>query len=133
MSTVQQSADSTLFKETELAQQDQHDSEVVHHHGGNMPSHGHHDEEVVSERDVNSYWKANLSLLGKLLCVWFVVSFGFGILLVDVLNQIPLFGFKMGFWWAQQGSIYVFVGIIFYYVHKMKHIDREHGVDDDED
>ena len=60
--------------------------------------------------------------------------FGFGILLVDQLNQIPFFGFKFGFWWAQQGSIYVFIGLIFFYTYKMKKIDRQFGVsDDDED
>ena len=69
-----------------------------------------------------------------LLAVWFIVSFGFGILLVDWLNQFSFFGFKMGFWWAQQGSIYVFVVLIFVYSAKMKRIDREYGVaDDDED
>ena len=80
------------------------------------------------------YWKANIRLMLVLLAIWFTVSFGFGILLVDQLNQIPFFGFKFGFWWAQQGSIYVFIGLIFYYAYKMKKIDREFGVsDDDED
>ncbi len=80
------------------------------------------------------YWKANIRLMLVLLAIWFTVSFGFGILLVDQLNQIPFFGFKLGFWWAQQGSIYVFIGLIFYYTYKMKKIDREFGVsDDDED
>lgn len=78
-----------------------------------------------------SYWQANLRLLAKLLSIWFVVSFGFGILFVDVLNQFSFFGFKLGFWWAQQGSIYVFVILIFYYSFKMKKIDRKYGVDDD--
>jgi putative solute:sodium symporter small subunit len=68
-----------------------------------------------------------------LLAIWFTVSFGFGILLVDQLNQIPFFGFKFGFWWAQQGSIYVFIGLIFYYTYKMKKIDRQFGVSDDDD
>ena len=69
-----------------------------------------------------------------LLAIWFTVSFGFGILLVEQLNQITFFGFKFGFWWAQQGSIYVFIGLIFYYTYKMKKIDRQFGVsDDDED
>ena len=70
-------------------------------------------------------------LLGSLLVIWFVVSFGFSILLVDTLNEIPLFGFKLGFWWAQQGSIYVFVALIFTYVVLMKRIERRFGVDDD--
>ena len=80
------------------------------------------------------YWKANIRLMLVLLTIWFTVSFGFGILLVDQLNQIPFFGFKFGFWWAQQGSIYVFIGLIFFYTYKMKKIDRQFGVsDDDED
>ena len=91
--------------------------------------------ELLIQTDGNgnqtSYWQANLRLLAKLLSIWFVVSFGFGILFVDVLNQLSFFGFKLGFWWAQQGSIYVFVILIFYYSYKMKQIDRKYGVDDD--
>ena len=67
----------------------------------------------------------------KLGAVWFVVSFGFGILLVDVLNQIQIGGYKLGFWFAQQGSIYVFVALIFYYTRKMSQLDREFNVDDE--
>lgn len=67
-----------------------------------------------------------------LLTVWFTVSFGFGILLVEPLNQIPFFGFKLGFWWAQQGSIFVFVILIFAYVFFMHRLDRKYGVSDDE-
>ncbi len=78
------------------------------------------------------YWRANIRLTLGLLVIWFVVSFGFGILLVEPLNAIPLGGFKLGFWWAQQGSIYVFVVLIFVYAARMKHIDRQHGVSDDE-
>ena len=89
----------------------------------------------MSENNNNqAYWRANIRLMLTLLAVWFIVSFGFGILLVDRLNQFSFFGFKMGFWWAQQGSIYVFVVLIFVYSAKMKRIDREYGVaDDDED
>ena len=84
--------------------------------------------------DNQDYWKANIKLMLVLLAIWFTVSFGFGILLVEQLNQITFFGFKLGFWWAQQGSIYVFIGLIFYYTYKMKKIDRQFGVsDDDED
>ena len=79
------------------------------------------------------HWQANLKLVAKLLTIWFLVSFGFGIILVDQLNQIPFFGFKLGFWWAQQGSIYVFIGLIFYYVRKMKQIDKTFEVSDDEE
>ena len=78
------------------------------------------------------YWKANIRLMLVLLAIWFTVSFGFGILLVDQLNQIPFFGFKFGFWWAQQGSIYVFIGLIFFYTYKMKKLDRQFGVSDDD-
>jgi len=79
------------------------------------------------------YWRANLRLLGVLLAVWFLVSFGFGILLVEPLNAIPFFGFKLGFWWAQQGAIYVFVVLIFVYVALMRRIDRKYGVGDLDD
>ena len=82
--------------------------------------------------DNKDYWKANIRLMLVLLAIWFTVSFGFGILLVDQLNQIPFFGFKFGFWWAQQGSIYVFIGLIFFYTYKMKKIDRQFGVSDDD-
>ena len=82
--------------------------------------------------DNKEYWKANIRLMLVLLAIWFTVSFGFGILLVDQLNQIPFFGFKFGFWWAQQGSIYVFIGLIFFYTYKMKKIDRQFGVSDDD-
>ena len=80
-----------------------------------------------------AYWRANVSLLSKLLVVWFVVSFGCGIILVDWLDQFSLFGFKLGFWFAQQGAIYVFVALIFIYAWRMKVIDRQFGVSDDED
>ena len=107
------------------------DPEVYHHDAGNLPAHSHHDSDIVSEADVDSYWRANIRLLVLLLAIWFVVSFGFGILFVDELNAIPLFGFKMGFWWAQQGAIYVFIALIFTYCIVMKRIERHHGVDDD--
>lgn len=81
--------------------------------------------------DNAAYWRANLSLVGKLLVVWFLVSFGCGILFVDTLNQIEFGGFKLGFWFAQQGSIYVFVALIFVYVKKMNQIDRDFGVEEE--
>ena len=83
--------------------------------------------------DNQAYWRANIRLLLILLAIWFTVSFGFGILLVDQLNQIPFFGFKLGFWWAQQGSIYVFVLLILVYSLLMQPIDRKFGVSDDEE
>lgn len=85
------------------------------------------------ERPASAYWRANLKLSAVLLTIWFVVSFGFGILLVEPLNSISFFGFKLGFWWAQQGSIYVFVILIFVYTALMKRIDRNFNVHDDED
>jgi len=84
-----------------------------------------------SEEDAKAYWKENLSLVVKLFIVWFVVSFGFGILLVDVLNKIPLGGYKLGFWFAQQGAIYVFLVLIFVYTKKMGQLDRKYGVNDE--
>ena len=70
------------------------------------------------------YWKANLKLF-SLLIIWFVASFGFGIIFSDTLDQIRLGGFKLGFWFAQQGSIYIFVIIIFLYVWLMKRLDKK--------
>ena len=75
-----------------------------------------------------SYWQDNLRLVGLCLSIWFAVSFGFGILLVDVLNRIEIGGFQLGFWFAQQGSIYVFVGLIFFYAWRMSALDKRHGV-----
>ena len=79
------------------------------------------------------YWRANLKLMAVLLAIWFVVSFGFGILLAAPLNQISFFGFKLGFWWAQQGSIYVFVVLIFVYAAAMRRLDRKYGVGDEDE
>jgi putative solute:sodium symporter small subunit len=79
-----------------------------------------------------AYWKANLRLVASLLAIWFLVSFGCGILFVEYLNQFRLFGFKLGFWFSQQGSIYVFVILIFVYVWQMNKLDKRYGVDEDE-
>jgi len=106
--------------------------EVYQHRGDNLPKPGEHGDEVLAERTVHRYWRANLRLLTGLLLIWFLVSFGFGVLLVEPLNRISFFGFKLGFWWAQQGSIYVFVAIIFIYVVLIRRIERKYGVDDDE-
>ncbi|TNE60934.1 MAG: DUF4212 domain-containing protein [Alphaproteobacteria bacterium] len=84
----------------------------------------------ITAEQRRAYWRANLSLLGKLLAIWFIVSFGFGILLEDWLNGFSLFGFKLGFWFAQQGSIYVFVALIFIYARRMRRLDRQFGVED---
>ena len=79
------------------------------------------------------YWRKNLTYVGLLLVVWFVISYGAGILFVEPLNRIrlPGTGFPLGFWFAQQGSIYVFVVLIFVYVFLMNRLDREFGVDED--
>ena len=73
-----------------------------------------------------NYWKTNLKYLIILLSIWFTVSFGFGILLVDELNSIRMGGFKLGFWFAQQGSIFVFVILIFVYIKLMNKLDNQY-------
>ncbi|MEP5765221.1 MAG: DUF4212 domain-containing protein [Halieaceae bacterium] len=87
----------------------------------------------LSDTRARAYWKRNLALMFKLLLIWFVVSFGCGILLVDFLNQFHLGGYPLGFWFAQQGSIYVFVVLIFYYARRMDALDREFDVHEDRD
>lgn len=84
----------------------------------------------MSKSDMKAYWKENLGYLAILLSIWFLVSFVFGILLVDQLNTIKLGGFKLGFWFAQQGSMYVFVILIFVYVKLMNKLDKKYGVDE---
>ncbi len=79
-----------------------------------------------------AYWRANLRYLAGLLAIWFIVSYGCGILFVDELDRIRLGGFKLGFWFAQQGSIYVFVVLIFVYVWLMNRLDRRFHVEDRE-
>jgi putative solute:sodium symporter small subunit len=74
------------------------------------------------------YWKANIQLVVLCIAIWFVVSFGFGILLVDQLNSIRLGGYQLGFWFAQQGSIFTFVALIFFYAWRMNILDRKFGV-----
>jgi putative solute:sodium symporter small subunit len=82
------------------------------------------------QKIADNYWRANLRLMGWLLVIWFAVSYGCGILFVDQLDEIRIGGFKLGFWFAQQGSIYVFVALIFFYVWKMNKIDREFDLDE---
>ena len=77
-----------------------------------------------------AYWASNLKIMIGLLLLWFVVSFGCGILFVDELDQIKIGGFGLGFWFAQQGSIYVFVGIIFVYTFLMNRLDKKFDVDE---
>lgn len=78
-----------------------------------------------------AYWTANLRLLIILLTIWFVVSYGFGIILVDVLNTIQLGGYRLGFWFAQQGSMYIFVVLIFIYAIRMGQLDKKFQVHED--
>lgn len=94
----------------------------------NASGFGEHRESVL---DKSAYWRANLRLMAVLLAIWFMVSFGFGILLVEPLNAIRFGGFRLGFWIAQQGAIYLFVILIFVYAALMRRLDRQHGVADD--
>ncbi|PHR70827.1 MAG: hypothetical protein COA66_11315 [Arcobacter sp.] len=82
----------------------------------------------MSPEKAQAYWKENISMILKLLVVWFVVSFGCGILFINELNTIEISGVKLGFWFAQQGAIYFFVVLIFVYVSKMSAIDEKYGV-----
>ena len=79
---------------------------------------------MQSKKD--SYWKENIRILIFLLSIWFLVSFGFGILLSDWLDKFQIGGFKLGFWFAQQGSIYVFIILIFIYIHLMNKLDKKY-------
>ncbi|MDC3077150.1 DUF4212 domain-containing protein [Flavobacteriales bacterium] len=78
----------------------------------------------MKSKKSKDYWRKNLKYLIILLSIWFTVSFGFGIILVDQLNTFQFFGFKLGFWFAQQGSIYVFVVLIFVYIYLMNRLDK---------
>ena len=80
-----------------------------------------------------AYWQENIRLVLLLLTIWFLVSFFMAILFVDTLDNIRFFGFKLGFWMAQQGSIYCFVIIIFIYVYKMNKLDHKYGMSEDLD
>ncbi len=82
-------------------------------------------------KDISQYWPTVLKLVGQVLIVWFVVSYGCGILLADALNNISLGGYPLGFWFAHQGSMYVFVALIFFYAWKMGKIDEEFDVHED--
>lgn len=87
----------------------------------------------MSQQDTtkNAYWQANLRLIKISLIIWALVSFGFGIVLRPLLSGIPVGGTDLGFWFAQQGSIIVFLALIFFYAWRMNKLDREHGVDED--
>ena len=85
----------------------------------------------MSANNAKQYWRKNLKYVSILLSIWFLVSFVFGILLVDEFNTIRLGGFKLGFWFAQQGSIYVFVILIFVYIKLINKLDKEFGFNKD--
>jgi putative solute:sodium symporter small subunit len=84
------------------------------------------------EQRQEAYWKANLRLVAGCLVIWFIVSYLFGILWVDTLNTVSFFGFKLGFWFAQQGSILIFLILIFFYSWRMNTLDRKYGVQEEE-
>ena len=82
----------------------------------------------MDKKLAEKYWKENIKYLIILLSIWFIVSFGFGILLIEELNQFKIGGFKLGFWFAQQGSIYVFVILIFIYIILMNRLDKKYNL-----
>ncbi|RTZ00750.1 DUF4212 domain-containing protein [Flavobacterium sp. RSP49] len=85
---------------------------------------------MTTQENASAYWKENVRYLFILLAIWFIASFGAGILFAEQLNTIKLGGFPLGFWFAQQGSIYVFVVLIFVYVHLMNKLDKKYGYDE---
>ncbi|MDX1699370.1 MAG: DUF4212 domain-containing protein [Melioribacteraceae bacterium] len=84
----------------------------------------------MPSQNLKEYWKKNIRIVLILLAIWFLVSYVFGIFIVDILNNITIGGAKLGFWFAQQGSIYVFVLLIFLYVRYMNKLDKEFDVDE---
>ena len=84
---------------------------------------------MTDKLNAKAYWKQNLKYLFVLLTIWFIVSFGFGVVVIDELNTIRVGGFKLGFWFAQQGSIYVFVILIFVYIWLMNKLDKKFNLD----
>ena len=85
----------------------------------------------MRKEDRAAYWKANIRLVGILLTIWFVVSYGFGILLKETLDAFSIGGYPLGFWFAQQGSIFVFLVLIFVYAWRMNKLDQEFDVHED--
>jgi putative solute:sodium symporter small subunit len=85
---------------------------------------------MSNQKHATAYWKENLKYLLILLSIWFAVSYGAGILFKDALNEIKIGGFPLGFWFAQQGSIYAFVILIFVYVRLMNKLDKKYGFDE---
>lgn len=85
----------------------------------------------IQDQRRKDYWRANIRLVSICLVIWFLASYGCGILFADFLNQFQLFGFKLGFWFAQQGSIYIFLLLILFYVLRINALDRRFGVLED--
>jgi putative solute:sodium symporter small subunit len=86
-------------------------------------------EGAVDEKDRQAYWRSNLTLMAVLLSIWALVSFGAGIFFADALNEIEIIGFPLGFWFANQGSILVFLALIAIYVWRMDKLDEKYGID----
>ena len=86
----------------------------------------------MSKKESGAYWRANIKLMLGLLAIWFTVSFLAGIIFVDFLNHFRAFGYRLGFWFSQQGSIYFFVVIIFIYTWRMNILDRQFGVEEED-
>lgn len=107
----------------------------VYHHSEaeNLPVHSHRDDEVLSEANLQAYWRANIKVLVTLLSLWAFVSLICGIVLGEWLDQFYIGGFPLGFWFTQQGAMLCFVAIIFIYHFWMLRIERRYGVDDDDD
>lgn len=82
----------------------------------------------MNKEAAEAYWKENITLIVKLLIVWFVVSYGCGIIFIDELNAITFAGFKLGFWFAQQGAMYVFIVLAFVYAKKMEALERKYDI-----
>jgi putative solute:sodium symporter small subunit len=89
------------------------------------------EEESMSDTSAKAYWAENIRLIFICLAVWFIVSYGFGILFVHQLNKISIAGYELGFWFAQQGSMYTFVALIFIYAAKMNTLDKKYNVQED--
>ena len=85
---------------------------------------------MTKQEQATAYWRENIRYVVMLLAIWFVVSYGAGIIFKDALNEIKIGGFKLGFWFAQQGSMYVFVVLIFVYVRLMNKLDKKYGYDE---
>ena len=107
--------------------------DTVYHHEDveNPPTHSAHDDSVLTEENLQSYWRANRRVVTTLLSIWAIITFGFCIIMGGWLDQFTVGGFPLGFWFSQQGGMLVYIALIFIYHIWMLKIEREHGVDDD--